>query len=144
MEGHGEFELNINIEGTIEHLAPQASTIPPAKMGATIQSECHWYDDCVYRYDGMEVRGTGNSFLLRLHAAAGLTYKFKLKQILKGGSGSGTHFNIGIFHENSVGGVDGSEHLHGGDFALGKWTTAGKTTPSLDGASAGRLMSNTE
>ena len=127
LEGHGEFQLNVNIEGTLEHLAPQAITSPPNKNAKpTIHTTCEWYDDCVYRYEGQEVRGTGNSFLLRLHGAAGLTYKFKFQQLNQ--SKSSSHFEVGIFHENSVGGTDAAEELTGADFALGRWTAAGRQT----------------
>ena len=101
LEGNGEFELDVTIEGTVEHLAPQAriyivgkyqscmvfSPLAPqaithgsdnvgADDGVSLVTACHWYDDCTFLYDALAVRGSGNAFLLRLHGVSGLTYRF--------------------------------------------------------------------
>ena len=80
LEGSGEFELDVTIEGTVEHLAPQAVTHGSDNVGAdegvSLVTACHWYDDCTFMYDALAVRGSGNAFLLRLHGVSGLTYQF--------------------------------------------------------------------
>ena len=132
--GSGEFQLLVTIEGTIEHLAPEAVTIPPATTtDVTTEIECLWADECTYRYDGEEVRGSGTRFELRLHGVAGLTYTF-LTELLAAADGSapvGTHFSVSIYHQDAVGGGDGAEPIHDAEFALGTWTTAGQTYASL-------------
>ena len=132
--GSGEFQLLVTIEGTIEHLAPEAVTIPPATTtDVTAEIECLWADECTYRYDGEEVRGSGTRFELRLHGVAGLTYTF-LTELLAAADGSapvGTQFSFRIYHQDAVGGGDGTEPIHDAEFALGTWTTAGLTYAAL-------------
>ena len=77
---------------------------------------CHWYDDCTFMYDAMEVRGTGNAYLLRLHAVSGLTYRFNSSLE----HGAGMNARVGIFHEGSVGGASAAETVEDADFPLGR------------------------
>eukprot|EP01043_Picozoa_sp_COSAG02_P002436 COSAG02_NODE_56_length_43700_cov_33.650765_7_plen_1205_part_00 len=122
LDGGGDFQLEVTIVGTIEHLAPEAITIPPSvATDVSIAIECQWDDDCTYRYHGEELRGSGSRFELRVHAVAGLTYSFTA-ELMNGISTSGTHFSIGIYHENALGGSESSEPIQGNDFALGQWT----------------------
>ena len=72
LEGAGDFELRVTIVGTIEHLAPEAITVPPSTAAdVSVAIECEWDDDCTFRYNGQELRGSGSRFELRLHAVAG-------------------------------------------------------------------------
>ena len=122
LDGHGDFQLEVTIVGTIEHLAPDAITIPPSTTAdVSVAIECQWDDDCTYRYHGEELRGSGSRFELRLHAVAGLTYSFST-ELMTGMSSTGTHFSVGIYHENALGGSESSEAMQGNDFALGQWT----------------------
>ena len=119
LDGEGDFQLEVTIVGTIEHLAPEAITIPPSTTtDVSVAIECQWDDDCTYRYHGEELRGSGSRFELRLHAVAGLTYSFSTELI----SRVGTHFSVGIYHENALGGSESAEAIQGNDFALGQWT----------------------
>ena len=60
LDGHGDFQLEVTIVGTIEHLAPEAITIPPSTTAdVSVAIECQWDDDCTYRYHGEELRGWG-------------------------------------------------------------------------------------
>jgi hypothetical protein len=38
--------------------------------------ECKFFDDCTFRYDALEMRGDGSSFILKLRLTAGFTYTF--------------------------------------------------------------------
>eukprot|EP01047_Picozoa_sp_COSAG01_P047772 COSAG01_NODE_4595_length_4890_cov_3.789814_2_plen_1402_part_01 len=130
LAGGGDFELAVTVEGTIEHLAPELVTYTAggggaSANGAMMLTHCEWADDCTFRYAGEEIRSSGNDFILRLHGAAGLTYAFSVD--LNATDMTGTHFNIGIFHENAVGGSESAEPIQGADFALGQWTAAGMT-----------------
>jgi hypothetical protein len=33
-------------------------------------TECQFYDACTFRYDGVEMRGNGESFVMRFHTTA--------------------------------------------------------------------------
>ena len=106
-------------------------TVPPATSAdVSIETHCTWSDDCTYRYDGEEVRGSGSAFELRLHAVAGLTYIFsaELIQVLANFEPPGTHFSLRIYHEKAIGGGSATEPIDGADFALGSWTRRGVRT----------------
>jgi hypothetical protein len=106
-------------------------TVPPATSAdVSIETHCTWSDDCTYRYDGEEVRGSGSAFELRLHAVAGLTYIFsaELIQVLANFQPPGTHFSLRIYHEKAIGGGSATEPIDGADFALGSWTRRGVRT----------------
>eukprot|EP01046_Picozoa_sp_COSAG06_P006501 COSAG06_NODE_306_length_17801_cov_6.989210_12_plen_1895_part_00 len=119
LEGAGEFNLEVTIVGTIEHLAPEAITFHGGQQhDVSIAIGCQWDDDCTYRYNGEELRGSGSRFELRLHAVAGLTYSFSTELM----AGAGTHISVGIYHENALGGSESSEAIQDNDFALGQWT----------------------
>eukprot|EP01045_Picozoa_sp_COSAG04_P006859 COSAG04_NODE_345_length_16159_cov_5.383126_14_plen_1155_part_01 len=128
LEGAGDFELRVTIVGTIEHLAPEAITCDSdhchTSIDASVAIECQWDDDCVYRYQGQELRGSGSRFQLRLHGVAGLTYKFSTELIER----TGVHMNVGIYHESALGGSDSSEAIEDAEFALGRWTDRGAQT----------------
>ena len=48
--GAGEFDLEVTIVGTIEHLAPEAITAPPSTSAdVSVHTDCRWYDDCTFR-----------------------------------------------------------------------------------------------
>ena len=56
--------------GTVERLAPEA--IVASHNGTDVRevlllTECKFFDDCTFRYHGVEMRGDGESFELRLH-----------------------------------------------------------------------------
>jgi hypothetical protein len=122
LDGEGDFQLEVTIVGTIEHLAPEAITIPPSTAAdVSVAIECQWDDDCTYRYHGEELRGSGSRFELRLHAVAGLTYSFST-ELMTGMASAGTHFSFGVYHENALGGSESSEAIQDNDFALGQWT----------------------
>ena len=116
LEGAGDFELRVTIVGTIDYLAPAAITVPPSSIDASVAIECQWDDDCVYRYQGQELRGSGSRFQLRLHGGAGLTYKFSTELI----ESTGVHMAVGIYHESALGGSDASESIESAEFALGR------------------------
>eukprot|EP01052_Picozoa_sp_SAG31_P072418 SAG31_NODE_31393_length_368_cov_2.390335_1_plen_60_part_10 len=40
--------------------------------------ECRMFDDCTYRYNGVEMRGDGSSYELRFRPTAGMTYSFQV------------------------------------------------------------------
>lgn len=67
LEGSGGYHLVVEIVGTIQRLARQAI------IGAAVylQLECHLFDDCTYRYGGLEMRGSGSGFTLELMATTG-------------------------------------------------------------------------
>lgn len=132
LSGGGNFELETTIAGSVLHLAPELITFRYDKQrqqrGVSLQTHCIFFDDCTYRYAGEEVQGSGNAFFLRLRGVAGLTYDFGVELEKVGLVSTGTHFNVGVFHENAVGGTDSAEQINASDFALGPWTAAGKTT----------------
>jgi hypothetical protein len=54
----------------VERLAPEA--IVASHNGTDVRAvllltECKFYDDCTFRYHGVEMRGDGESFELRFH-----------------------------------------------------------------------------
>jgi hypothetical protein len=131
LEGTGDFTLDVTIVGTIEHLAPRAITWDhnsgyPADV--SVDMHCAWDDDCVYRYNGQELRGSGSRFELRIHGMAGLTYEFTTELTSAGIASVGTHFSVGVYHESALGGSESSEAVIDHDFALGDWTPRGAQT----------------
>jgi hypothetical protein len=127
IEGAGDFAVEVTIVGTIDHLAPEAITSPPATADVSFHTVCQWYDDCTFRYDGQELRGSGSRFELRLHGVAGLSYAFSTELLSTAGMvSSGTHISVGIYHESALGGSETSERIESADFALGQWTTTSR------------------
>eukprot|EP01052_Picozoa_sp_SAG31_P025793 SAG31_NODE_2285_length_6011_cov_5.276556_6_plen_680_part_00 len=61
--------------------------------------ECRMFDDCTYRYNGVEMRGDGSSYELRFRPTAGMTYSFQVH--LKDGSDA-THIRFSIFPPDSI------------------------------------------
>jgi hypothetical protein len=85
---------------------------------------------CTYNYGGVEA-GSGNSFLLRIHGEAGLTYDFTTE--LMRTQPAGTHIKLAIFHEDAIGTSRSSEeslHLEDADFGLGQWTSRRNGSPT--------------
>ena len=41
-----------------------------------LQTDCRFFDDCTFRYDGLEMRGDGSSFALKFEPTTSFTYNF--------------------------------------------------------------------
>ena len=65
-----------------------------------LEMECHWYDDCEFRYAGMHMRADGASILLKFPAGAGLTYQFSAA--LRADS-LAAHLRLAIFPPEAIG-----------------------------------------
>eukprot|EP01051_Picozoa_sp_SAG22_P005321 SAG22_NODE_312_length_12614_cov_4.783540_9_plen_2027_part_00 len=102
LEGEGDYHLEANIVGTAARLAPEAIVYSHNSSGVRevlLLTECRWFDDCTYRYHGVEMRGDGSSYELRFHPTAGMTYSFRVH--LKDGSAA-THIRLGIYPPDSI------------------------------------------
>jgi hypothetical protein len=110
--------VDAKIIGTTEHLAAQAVLNRPDVL---LTISCRWFDDCSFDYDGLQQRADGASFLVRILATAGITYKF----LTTLQSGSGTHLRLAIYQPDSIG------------------TAATDSTPAAPGTRSGKNCKNT-
>eukprot|EP01052_Picozoa_sp_SAG31_P025050 SAG31_NODE_2171_length_6265_cov_3.765326_6_plen_81_part_00 len=61
-----------SIIGTTARISREVVLNRPVLM----QIECRFFDDCTYRYSGLEMRGDGSSFPLKFKPTGGFTYNF--------------------------------------------------------------------
>eukprot|EP01052_Picozoa_sp_SAG31_P009570 SAG31_NODE_505_length_14757_cov_20.172943_15_plen_1119_part_00 len=125
LEGAGDYHLQARIIGTTERLSREVVPNRPVLL----QIECRLFDDCTYRYSGLEMRGDGSSFPLKFSPIGGLTYNITVA--LRNTTGSAAHLGFAIYpvESISVGGVEsigGTANMAGCDLSLHTATDTGQ------------------
>eukprot|EP01051_Picozoa_sp_SAG22_P013312 SAG22_NODE_1476_length_4329_cov_2.702128_1_plen_560_part_00 len=100
LEGQGPYHLQADIIGTTEMLSREAILNEPVLL----QVDCRFFDDCSFRYDGLEMRGDGSSFTIKFKPTAGFTSVFGAS--LHDAAGTGVHLRLAIYPPDSISTTD--------------------------------------